>query len=84
MSIELAELEKLLALMVRFKVEHLETEDAEIKMHPAAFNELAKPEPVEPGVRDICRCGHRLVVEHNEAGCLYGCALEVCAPPEEG
>lgn len=31
----------------------------------------------------LCKCGHLIDSEHNEAGCLLGCEYGLCAPVEE-
>lgn len=30
----------------------------------------------------VCPCGHDLDVEHNDTGCLRGCAVEKCEVPK--
>lgn len=54
----------------------------EAELHPSAFDRAAVPAPEgqEPPDEDRCPgCTHLLSVEHNELGCLLGCAHEVCA-----
>lgn len=34
------------------------------------------PPPTEP--MPMCKCGHLMPAEHTEAGCVHGCALELC------
>ena len=54
----------------------------EIELHDSAFAPPPAPPVSEKALtRDdklICRCGHSLETEHNDAGCLYGCGIDLC------
>lgn len=62
-----------------------QADGTEIELHPSAF--ALRPavvadvaETPEAPDEDRCPgCTHSLSVEHNEMGCLQGCAASVCA-----
>ena len=63
----------------RFHVEHVRIEHGtivEMRMHPTAWAEAGPPPSAEPPM--LCACGHDAASEHNEAGCLHGCAHAEC------
>ena len=78
--------------ITRFKVA-----DVEIEMSPDAWKEetiQAAPQPQAtpvPTVKEmlvgvqgeLCDCGHDLDTEHTDAGCLHGCADELCSPQDD-
>lgn len=48
-------------------------------MHESAWrNEVPDGDTPAEAKPEICKCGHALAAEHNEAGCFHGCALGVC------
>lgn len=78
------DLASLLELMLAKRVLRVRLADGtEAELHPSAFERAPvapAAEPVETPDEDRCPgCTHLLSVEHNELGCLLGCADEVCA-----
>ena len=77
-----AEITAMAEAMRRAAVARVVVGDITIEMHPSAFTQTPAAAPVEHPDDDVCKCGHSIGVEHNEAGCLKGCALEQCVPSE--
>jgi hypothetical protein len=68
-----------------------------VEMSPDAWKEEIAPAEPPPqatpavtvkemlvGVQgELCACGHDLDTEHTDAGCLHGCADELCSPRDD-
>lgn len=79
-------LEALIDLMIRKRVIRVVMPDTtEVELHSSAFAAPAGIERMDPATdtTDRCVCGHSLHVEHNEMGCLLGCANSLCAGEQE-
>lgn len=76
-----SDVEAMAAAMARAHVQRLVVGDITIEMHPSAFTQTPTSPPTEHPDADICKCGHSIAIEHNEAGCLKGCALDQCVTP---
>ncbi len=50
--------------------------EMEISPLPAQPQPTAEADPEKDEF--VCPCSHHLVTEHNETGCLHGCAHELC------
>ena len=76
----------LIDLMAQHKLRRLKLNQIEIDMDPEGFTRAV--EPVEDGTvaelqgdsSKVCACGHGIMTEHNEHGCLHGCSVDICAP----
>jgi hypothetical protein len=78
-------LRDLVDLMASHKLRRLKLQEIEIEMDPAGFTVAAEVEAgttatLEDDKGQVCACGHGIMSEHNEHGCLHGCSIEVCAP----
>lgn len=96
-TINLEDLGRLADLMADRYITRLKTGSIEIEMSPDAWRSQSSPvEPQGPatpmptvkdllvGVQgELCGCGHDLDTEHTEAGCLHGCADELCSPQDD-
>jgi hypothetical protein len=68
-------------LMLKYKVRRLKTDGLEVELDPQAFTTEARAIESISNYLGSCPCGHA-VEEHNEAGCLRGCAEEKCLEPQ--
>lgn len=50
----------------------------EIELAPNAFAEVPQSKAPESTETERCRCGHSILTEHTEHGCLMGCELTLC------
>lgn len=71
--------EELIDLAIRKRALRLRDGDREVELHPSAFGG-AETAPAAGQDKDRCNCSHSLTIEHNEMGCLLGCANALCAP----
>lgn len=69
----------------------LDADLVEIEFHPASESVPdTRPDIPKPTARQLlqddgsglCECGHEMT-SHNETGCLVGCDLLKCVPPDE-
>jgi len=78
------ELRALLSVLRENKVQSYSANNMTLVLHPDAWKQeepaavREPPEPAEPERPQTCKCGHLLAAEHTEAGCVHGCALELC------
>jgi hypothetical protein len=78
------EIEKLVELMVKYRVIRAKLDGLELELSPDAWN-TRPPAPVE-NIGEalgklpvtLCPCGHDLDTEHSDAGCLHGCLDSLC------
>jgi len=75
-------LKELVGYMRKQKITHLEWNGAVIDLSPQAFIS-STPTPIAGEAEEACTCGHPLLTEHGETGCLHGCAIDSCARPGE-
>lgn len=85
------DLRSVLELMREFRVRSLTRGDLSIELHETAFfvvptdtgegADKRAPSFMEP--ESTCSCGHALVTEHNEHGCLHGCSMGACVPKQD-
>ena len=75
------EIRSLAEVMAQFHLRRLKEHDFDLEMDPSGFvaRDAEVGEPEEDKL-DVCTCGHVIVTDHNEHGCLHGCSIEVCAP----
>jgi hypothetical protein len=74
-------LDKTVAYMLQHKIVRFRSLDGiEIELHPDAFKSTWIDIPLESQETDQakCDCGHDLVIEHSEVGCLHGCSERLC------
>jgi len=78
-------------------VVRLEQDPFVIEMSPDAWKEEVAPAAAQtqtipaPTIKEmlvgvqgeLCGCGHDLDTEHTDAGCLHGCAGELCSPQDD-
>jgi hypothetical protein len=78
-----ADLSDLLSVVQRFGVRRFRLDDLEVEFapEPQKFYDIASAVSAATE-SETCACGHHLVTEHSEHGCLRGCDLAVCAPSE--
>jgi hypothetical protein len=90
-------LERLAGFMKDWCITRLEQDAFVIEMSPDAWKEEIAPAEPPPqatpvptvkemlvGVQgELCACGHDLDTEHTDAGCLHGCADELCSPRDD-
>ena len=74
----LESLEQLVALMHKNKVLRLETPQYKLELSQEAFKSAEIGMPPAGTDEDLCACGHSLHVQHNQAGCVEGCAIALC------
>ncbi len=78
----LAELKGLVEFMREFRIQRLKYEGVEVDLReggaaPAQVGTAEKSSEEAP-----CPCGHALMYEHNEQGCLHGCSVALCISAE--
>ena len=90
MTVTVDEVEALCEAARRYGVEELWIGDVHIRFSAAAPTSADKKGNDEPLVspvakheKTLCGCGHDLLTEHAEVGCLHGCPEELCVPDEE-
>jgi hypothetical protein len=83
--------------MTKRRITRIKVGEVEIEMSPDAWKEEIAPAEPPPqatpavtvkemlvGVQgELCACGHDLDTEHTDAGCLHGCADELCSPRDD-
>jgi hypothetical protein len=75
--------------MKKMGVARYVTPELTIELHASAFTmfvsntttDIKKALSLPPSQEELCRCGHEFTA-HNECGCLLGCPVSKCAPPE--
>jgi hypothetical protein len=96
------DLAEIVDLMMQKRIQHLTVTvpGAEpsihtvIELHPSAFAPVTERVPEDASSKiafrteeHLCACGHDLLTEHNESGCLHGCSAGLCSSgqpePEE-
>jgi hypothetical protein len=86
MPFNLDKLTTLIGLMTERRIVRMRVDGIEIELHSDAFclrppdTQVVTPPPVlDKPESTLCACGHDLLTEHNDAGCLFGCPASVCA-----
>lgn len=85
---DLGRLINLLNLLRAKGVARFEADGLSLSFHEPAnvFSKKAQDFVFEPGDKaqppppdeEQCTCGHKILTDHNEQGCLHGCALDTC------
>jgi hypothetical protein len=94
MGLNLSHVEEMARVMRESGLKRLVMDGVEMELHDSAFFRPsaepdapdATPEAAAASVAsllkalpaDRCPCGHDRETEHNESGCLYGCAVASC------
>jgi phosphoribosylformimino-5-aminoimidazole carboxamide ribonucleotide (ProFAR) isomerase len=79
-------LDELCDTMARRHLQSLRIDGIELVMDPSGWRsdpEAISPDELAEQLAENCPCGHALMTDHNEHGCLHGCAIDVCAPKQK-
>jgi hypothetical protein len=77
-------LEQLIDIMSANHLRRLHLGGIDLEMDASGFERPEAPGEGTTGevVDDakVCTCGHGIMTEHSEHGCLHGCSIDICAP----
>ena len=74
----LSEVDSLIAMAREHGVKRMRLGECDFE-----FFALDEASALESDGLELCPCGHHLVTEHNEVGCLRGCSHELCTSKAE-
>lgn len=81
------ELEPLLVLLRSHGIARYEADGISVEFHAEQqstrtgfMQDMLKSAPAaaQPPDDETCTCGHKILTDHNEQGCLHGCEIDTC------